>query len=72
MMMHNIRKIIYLLLSTSYLITGLHAQVGKVGINTSTPAAMLHVKDSSVVFTGPSAITIPTRKSTSQRRQASG
>lgn len=28
------------------------AQVGKVGINTLTPAAMLHVKDSSVVFTG--------------------
>lgn len=25
---------------------------GKVGINTTTPAAMLHVKDSSVVFTG--------------------
>ncbi len=28
------------------------AQVGKVGINTNFPAAMLHVKDSSVVFTG--------------------
>ena len=28
------------------------AQVGRVGINTTTPAAMLHVKDSSVVFTG--------------------
>ncbi|HLF63458.1 MAG TPA: hypothetical protein VI603_06890, partial [Saprospiraceae bacterium] len=28
------------------------AQVGKVGINTTIPAAMLHVKDSSVVFTG--------------------
>lgn len=26
------------------------AQIGKVGINTSTPAAMLHVKDSSVLF----------------------
>jgi hypothetical protein len=32
-------------------------QTGKVGINTTTPAAMLHVKDSSVVFTG--AATLP-------------
>src|SRR5688500_16464189 len=30
----------------------LSAQIGRVGINTNTPAAMLHVKDSSVVFTG--------------------
>lgn len=28
------------------------SQTGKVGINTNTPVAMLHVKDSSVVFTG--------------------
>ena len=28
------------------------AQVGKVGINTTSPQAMLHVKDSSVLFTG--------------------
>ncbi len=28
------------------------AQVGRVGINTTTPSAMLHVKDSAVVFTG--------------------
>jgi hypothetical protein len=27
-------------------------QVGRVGINTTTPAAILHVKDSSVLFTG--------------------
>src|SRR5687768_17687643 len=27
-------------------------QIGRVGINTNTPSAMLHVKDSSVVFTG--------------------
>ena len=33
-----------------------HAQVGKVGINTSSPQAMLHVKDSSVLF---SASTLP-------------
>ena len=35
------------------------AQVGKVGINTDTPLAMLHVKDSSVVFTGPSELPFP-------------
>jgi hypothetical protein len=29
------------------------SQTGKVGINTTTPQAMLHVNDSSVVFTGP-------------------
>lgn len=29
------------------------AQTGKVGINTTSPLAMLHVKDSSVLFTGP-------------------
>jgi hypothetical protein len=34
------------------------SQVGKVGINTTTPQAMLHVNDSSVVFTGPA--TLPT------------
>ena len=33
------------------------AQIGKVGINTATPQAMLHVKDSSVLFTG--AATLP-------------
>ena len=33
------------------------AQIGKVGINTTTPQAMLHVKDSSVLFTG--AATLP-------------
>jgi hypothetical protein len=35
----------------------LMAQVGNVGINTSTPSAMLHVKDSSVLFSG--ATTLP-------------
>src|SRR5688500_16138495 len=30
----------------------LDAQIGRCGINTTTSAAMLHVKDSSVVFTG--------------------
>ena len=33
------------------------AQIGKVGINTTAPMAMLHVKDSSVLFTG--AATLP-------------
>ena len=32
--------------------TSLNAQIGKVGINTTTPAALLHVKDSSVLFSG--------------------
>jgi hypothetical protein len=35
------------------------AQIGKVGINTTTPAAMLHVKDSSVLFSGGADITYP-------------
>ncbi|MFZ1528932.1 MAG: hypothetical protein WAT19_09280 [Ferruginibacter sp.] len=35
----------------------LYAQVGKVGINTTAPQAMLHVKDSSVLFSG--AATLP-------------
>lgn len=43
-------KLFYLSLSLS-LSLNLFAQ-GKVGINTTTPAAMLHVKDSSVLFTG--------------------
>ena len=34
----------------------LYAQIGRVGINTTTPAAMLHVKDSSVLFSGPPSI----------------
>ena len=33
------------------------AQIGRVGINTTSPDAMLHVKDSSVLFTGP--VTLP-------------
>src|SRR5687767_14451058 len=33
-----------------------YAQTGKVGINTTTPAAMFHVKDSSVLFTGDIAL----------------
>lgn len=37
----------------------IHAQVGKVGINTNTPAAMLHVMDSSVIFTGLNPLPTP-------------
>jgi hypothetical protein len=37
-------------------LTGINAQVGRVGINTTTPSAMFHVKDSAVVFTGPQPI----------------
>lgn len=36
----------------------IYAQVGKVGINTTIPRAMLHVKDSSVLFTGGSDINL--------------
>ncbi|HUR32106.1 MAG TPA: hypothetical protein VMZ69_11795, partial [Saprospiraceae bacterium] len=34
------------------LILHVNAQIGRVGINTPTPSAMLHVKDSCVLFTG--------------------
>lgn len=37
----------------------LQAQVGKVGINTTTPQAILHVKDSSVLFSGVSSDLLP-------------
>lgn len=43
---------IYLSLFTIHL----KAQVGKVGINTTTPQAMLHVKDSNVLFNGGAVI----------------
>lgn len=33
-----------------FMITNTSAQIGRIGINTTTPAAMLHVQDSSVVF----------------------
>lgn len=46
------KKYVLLLVVCIALITSMHAQNKKVGINTTTPAAMLHVKDSSVVFTG--------------------
>lgn len=40
------------MLASLWIIPVMQAQIGKVGINTNTPAAMLHVKDSSVLFTG--------------------
>ncbi len=49
------KKLYYsaLFISQCFFITfHLQGQVGKVGINTSTPQALLHVKDSSVLFTG--------------------
>lgn len=42
-----------LLLILSFHFFSLQAQVGNVGINTNTPLALLHVKDSSVLFSGP-------------------
>jgi len=42
----------FLLAAVLFLLLPVFGQVGKVGINTTAPAAMLHVKDSSVLFTG--------------------
>jgi hypothetical protein len=50
--MRKIFIIATILFHLSLFTSHLHAQVGKVGINTTTPQAMLHVKDSSVLFTG--------------------
>jgi hypothetical protein len=46
------KKLTVLLILCIAFIHSMLAQIGKVGINTTTPSAMLHVKDSSVVFTG--------------------
>ena len=35
-----------------FIVQLVHAQIGRVGINTTDPSAVLHVMDSSVVFTG--------------------
>ncbi|MBK7679651.1 MAG: hypothetical protein WBA96_11150 [Chitinophagaceae bacterium] len=35
-----------------------YSQIGKVGINTTTPTAMLHVKDSSVLFAAPFSLPV--------------
>jgi len=48
------KKLILLFLSFYAIVA--NAQIGNVGINTNTPLAMLHVKDSSVLFTGPSVL----------------
>lgn len=47
------KKVLIILIITAGFLKNVLAQTGKVGINTTAPAAMLHVKDSSVVFTGP-------------------
>jgi hypothetical protein len=51
----NMKKFLSFAILLFFFIT-LRAQVGKVGINTTAPQAMLHVKDSSVLF---SASTLP-------------
>lgn len=50
------KKFIVIIIITLVIFHKATAQVGKVGINTTSPAAMLHVKDSSVVFTGPATL----------------
>ncbi|HWR32857.1 MAG TPA: hypothetical protein VN451_05005, partial [Chitinophagaceae bacterium] len=45
-----------LLLAVFSAIVNLSAQTGNVGINTTTPLAMLHVKDSSVLFQGATSL----------------
>ena len=49
------KHFIFLLCVTAFFNT-ISAQVGRVGINTPNPFAMLHVKDSSVVFTGQTSL----------------
>ncbi|MBL0135937.1 MAG: tail fiber domain-containing protein [Chitinophagaceae bacterium] len=49
------KKALVLLFFCSYTILS-NAQIGNVGINTKTPLALLHVNDSSVLFTGPSTL----------------
>jgi Head domain of trimeric autotransporter adhesin len=56
------KKLLFFILIYFWITAHLHAQVGKVGINTTTPSAMLHVKDSSVVFTGLNSLPIPAGK----------
>ena len=50
----------FILASGVYLYSGsMFAQIGKVGINTTLPQAMLHVKDSSVLFSGANSLPSP-------------
>jgi hypothetical protein len=53
--MKNILFLLILAFSTGNAI----AQVGKVGVNTTTPKALLHVVDSSVLFSGVSGLVVP-------------
>ena len=53
--MKKISTLIALLVSAFWA----QAQIGKVGINTSSPLAMLHVKDSNVLFSGPATLPVP-------------
>src|SRR5688500_6119970 len=59
MSIHFVMKSLIILLICLSIHVCIQAQIGKVGINTATPAALLHVRDSSVVFTGPASIPAP-------------
>ena len=50
------KKAFIIFIISACLLQELVAQTGKVGINTTSPAALLHVKDSSVLFTGPATL----------------
>lgn len=50
------KKFFYSFLLFPFLCQMLNAQAGKVGINTASPLAMLHVKDSSVLFTAATSL----------------
>lgn len=50
------KKLLCVCFSCVAILSCLHAQIGRVGINTAIPAAMLHVKDSSVLFTGTNSL----------------
>lgn len=49
-------KTVFLFALLFVLVLEAHGQNGRVGINTATPLATLHVADSSVLFTGPSSL----------------
>lgn len=51
-------KLVFFLALHLAIVMDVHGQNGKVGINTATPLAALHVADSSVLFTGPSSLPV--------------
>src|SRR5688572_15305849 len=52
------KKFVIIFIVFTCLFQNLFAQSGKIGINTTSPTALLHVKDSSVVFTGPAPLSL--------------